>query len=286
MSQIYFYRYQITPNLAKFNGVLDFDGLGISTTKQLANTKNRIFESVIEKLQNHRTPKEIYKGRKLRDDIFELKIARSKKIAFEKNFEDQSIIAEPSIDVYICNDQDIQVIGLVWGSKAFQTKEAAISWLTVLFNRYLKYYALDLSIQPIYRSHDFWKFVRENENEIRSLEFTISYPNLPSLRKELGEALTEITKSTNSENSRLTLNAGKKKNLIIDEDDKRLNNLVNYSSSGGGKISVRTEGQRGYSNLEAVPISRSTENFPLENYSKDTFQSVINASKMATDEQG
>ena len=286
MSQIYFYRYQITPNLAKFNGVLDFDGLGISTTKQLIATKNRIFEAVIEKLQNHRTSKEIYKGRKLRDDIYELKIARSKKIAFEKNFEDQSIITEPSIDVYICNDQDIQVIGLVWGSKAFQTRDAAISWLTVILNRYLKYYALDLTIQPIYRSDDFWKFVRNNENEIRSLEFTISYPNLPSLRKELGEALTEITKSTNSETSRLTLNAGKKKNLIIDEDDRRLNNLVNYSSSGGGKISVRTEGQMGYSDLDAIPISKSTEILSPENYTINTFQSVINASKMTADEQG
>lgn len=286
MSQIYFYRYQITPNLANFNGVLDFEGLGISTTKQLAATKNRIFESVIKKLQGHRTSKEIYKTRKLRDDIYELKIAKAKKIEFEKNFEDQSVIAEPSIDVYICNDQDIQVIGLVWGSKAFQTRDAAISWLTGILNRHLRYYSLDLTIQPIYRSHDFWKFVRNNENEIKSLGFTISYPNLPSLRKELGEALTELTKSTNSENSRLTLNAGKKKNLIIDEDNERLNNLVNYSSSGGGKIIVRTEGKRGYSDIKAVPISKSTEHFPPEEYTKDTFQSVINKSKMTSDEQG
>ena len=284
MSQIYFYRYQITPNQSKLNGILDFDGTGISTTKQLAAAKNKIFASILDKLQDYRTPKEIYKVKMIRDDIYELRIARSKKIAFEKNFEDQSVIAEPSIDVYICNEQDIQVMGLVWGSKAFQTREAAISWLNSVLNRYLRFYALDLTIQPIYRSHDFWKFVKSRENEIRSLEFTFSYPNLPSLRRELGEALTEITKSTNSETSRLALNAGKKKNLVIDQSDQRLTNLVNYSSSGGGKIAVKTEGQRGYSDINAVPIQKSTDEALPEDYTKETYQSIIYESKINPDE--
>lgn len=58
-----------------------------------------------------------------------MQFARRKVVEIEKDFQKKKILTEPSLQVVICTNPEIQMIAMKWGTKAFQTKEAAIRWI-------------------------------------------------------------------------------------------------------------------------------------------------------------
>ncbi len=279
MSTYFFYRYQVTPNRSRFNHELDFDGKGVGSIEELEERKGEYFKGVLDRYLDYSTDAVISKG-EVEGNLYDMYFAKRKLLEFEKDFKIQRIETEPSLNVVVCTDTKIQMIAMRWGTKAFRTKEAAIRWIASRISRFLSAAALDLSITPVYKSEDFWKYARLNTDNISGIQFTITYPNLPSARKEIGETLKALTRSTNSGKTVLQLSSAGKGPLEIAEDDEYLKDLVDYSAEGGSEIKIKETKSRSFSSLDTKPITRIIEDESLFPVDAEVFRSVLKESTM------
>ena len=137
-----------------------------------------------------------------------------------------------------------------------------------------------MSISPVYKSEDFWHYALQNTDNISGIQFTITYPNLPSARKEIWESLKTLTKDTNSGKTTLQLSSAGKGSLEINKDNEYLKNLVDYSAEGGSKIKIREEGSRRFINLKTKPITRDFKDKTPLSINIETFKDVLKESTM------
>ena len=98
---------------------------------------------------------------------------------------------------------------------------------------------MTIDVRRIYDETDFWTIVAGNPNSIEKVRFRFAYPNLPALNKNVKEALAEVSKSTASGNSELTLEAQKGASLNISKDDANLSSLVQMSADGGEEVKIK-----------------------------------------------
>lgn len=242
MSKYILYRYQFSPIQSNVRSLFPMDAANMSD-KELMLKKQTLFSSLFNENVELKFKKrnKIYNHKMLfsQGGFFVFKIANDKIVNLEENFKKCKHEYSPSCNVIIDNRNDVQYIAVEEKKNVFTSTDIVSSILQSTFSKYLQPYRLNITIRRIYDETDFWTIVAGNPNSIEKVRFRFAYPNLPVLNKNVKEAIAEVSKSTASGNSELTLEAQKGASLNISKDDVHVSSLVQMSADGGEEIKIK-----------------------------------------------
>lgn len=120
-------------------------------------------------------------------------------------------------------------------------------------------YQLRLHTERVFSKSHFWQLIREHKDKITWIEFEFVTPNMANISNTLSSTLKELAKDTNSSQSNLQLRSDPASSLDINPDDETLQGLVDYTSEGGGDISIKIKGFR-----KRIQTSRSIREIELD----------------------
>ena len=236
------FRYQLLPIDRFLQGNLL---TGVSSIDELISRKNEFFSEAINGTKNfsdkrHETiTKKLYE----KDDFFLLRIAHNKSIHREtKDFRDEVIDNWPSILVAIWNDPEKQFIAVQRRSTAFSSSEVVVKMIINSLSRQLSNHHLRAIHEPLFEKQQFWSLLHQYEGKIKSVEFEIITPNMANISGSLSDDLKDFAKATNSAKNKLKIESDPEAPLHLEESNRTLQGLVNYSSEGGGNISLKIDG--------------------------------------------
>ena len=241
----HFYRYQLLPlnNISRL----------IYTKEELIKNKNLFFYEALQDLSHkERSQKRIYRYEIIDslDQIFYMIV--DKKIDLNIVLEDHShdkIPTYPYSNIFIDNNKETQLIAIEYLSY-LKPKNVIKNFQTNL-NKKLYEKGLCIKISQIYQKKSFWEFVENNHDSISKVSFNIITPNMSSISFNLNEEIKDIAKEIGAHETKLSLKAQAGEVLHLQKDNKTIEGLVDYSSQGGGRITV---------NLQGVKISFDTNN--------------------------
>lgn len=243
LKQIVFneYRYQLLPVSQQFQINL-FDE--IKSIDDLKSKKNDIFAKIFQAINifSYSRGQIIHKKVAAIDDIFLLRIGVERDLKRKtKEFEIEDIENwEPSLIVFN-NKPDVQKC-LIQQYGGFQDTKTIAKLLEDNFNKSLQEYQLSISFQPIYEENYFWSLVAKYKGKITQIDFELISPNMSSITSNIKLDLGELNKNTNTKTTHLQLNSDKSSFLTPSKKDELVHSLVEYSSKGGGDISIRAKG--------------------------------------------
>jgi hypothetical protein len=243
LKQIVFneYRYQILPVSQQFQMNI-FDE--IKSIDELKAKKNDIFAKIFQAISTFSYPRRqiIHKKVAAIDDIFLLRIGVERDLKRKtKEFEIEDIENwEPSLIVFN-NKPNVQKC-LIQQHGGFQNTKTITKLLEDNFNKPLQEYQLSISFQPIYEENYFWSLVAKYKGKITQIDFELISPNMSNITGNLNLDLGELNKNTNTKTTHLQLNSDKSSFLTPSKEDELVHRLVEYSSKGGGDISIRAKG--------------------------------------------
>jgi hypothetical protein len=111
--------------------------------------------------------------------------------------------------------------------------------LAKIFSKYLLPHGLSIEFEQLFESNTFWSFAKKYEGRIKTVDFEIVKPNLAKISDSIKNTLKPLIEETNSHKTHLKLEAPREGVLEnIDSDNEKINGLVEYSSEGGGNISM------------------------------------------------
>ena len=178
-----------------------------------------------------------------KDDFFLLRIAHNRSIHREtKDFRDEVIDNWPSILVAIWNDPEKQFIAVQRRSTAFTSCEVVVKMIINSLSRQLSNHHLRAIHEPLFEKQQFWSLLHKYEGRIKSVEFEIITPNMANISGSLSDDLKDFAKATNSAKNKLKIESDPEAPLHLMENNLTLQGLVNYSSGGGGNISLKIDG--------------------------------------------
>lgn len=242
MAKYILYRYQFSPIQSSVQSMFPGEADKVSDD-ELMQKKQTLFASLFDKdaeLKFKRGNK-LFNHKMLfsQGGFFVFKIANDKSVSLEENFTKCKHEYSPSCNVIIDNRKNIQFIAIEEKKNVFKSTDVVSSILQDSFSKYLQSYRLAIDIRHIYDETDFWTIVEDNRNSIEKVRFRFSYPNLPALNKNVKEAIAEVSKSTKSGKSELTLESQKGCSLNVSKDDVNISSLVQMSADGGEEINIK-----------------------------------------------
>lgn len=236
------FRYQLLPIDRFLQGNLL---TGVSTIDELVSRKNEFFSEAIIGTKNfsdkrHQTiTKKLYEDK----DFFLFRIAHNRAIHREtKDFRDEVIDNWPSLLVAIWNRPDKQFFAVQRRSTAFSSCEIVVKMIINAISPQLSHHHLRAIHEPLFEKQQFWSLLRQYEGKIKSVEFEIITPNMANISGSLSDDLKQFAKATNSTRNKLKIESDPEAPLHLEEDNNTLQGLVNYSSEGGGNISLKIDG--------------------------------------------
>lgn len=237
------YRYQILPVSNSIQLSL-FDE-SITTIDELKARKNEIFWQELTSLKELEYSRGdlnfVIDG--IVDNVAIMSINCKKTIKVPtKNFTETNIEMWPPIHVGINNDPEIQKIVISVNNKAFQSSKTVAKIITENMNQVLIKHNLSIFIKPIYEASEFWHIVDKYENLISQVRFELISPNMSNISSSLKIDLHELHKNTNTVKTNLELNSPDDSTLQIKRSDELIESLANYSSQGGGDVSLKIKG--------------------------------------------
>lgn len=229
------FRYQIIPVTTQFNLMYDIN--------DVIRRKN---EEFFEKLCFF-AKRSDFKGKTIynfnidrRDDMMALLTVQRRKnvkIINEDKFE-EIVDSFPYITVFIDNTPEHQILA-VETSKDYTSPKSIAKYFNEKINGLLADSHLAVKISPLYKKSDFWSFIEEHKDKISRINFELITPNMSNISHSLSEELKSLSKSTKSSLTNLNICAERGKSLVIDQQNQGIASMVDYSSDGGGEISVR-----------------------------------------------
>ena len=96
--------------------------------------------------------------------------------------------------------------------------------------------------EPLFEKKHFWSLLHQYEGKVKSVEFEIITPNMANISGSLSDDLKDFAKATNSTRNKLKIESDPEAPLHLEESNGTLQGLVDYSSEGGGNISLKIEG--------------------------------------------
>lgn len=96
--------------------------------------------------------------------------------------------------------------------------------------------------EPLFEKQQFWSLLHKYEGRVKSVEFEIITPNMANISGSLSDDLKDFAKATNSTRNKLKIESDPEAPLHLVEENRTLQGLVNYSSEGGGNISLKIDG--------------------------------------------
>jgi len=236
------FRYQLLPIDRYLQGSLL---TGVATVEELIERKNDFFAEALSGTNSfsnkmHETvTKRLYE----RDGFFLFKIANNRSIHREtKEFKDEIIDNWPAILVGIWNRPDRQLIAVQRRTSAFSSSEVVVKLILGKLSDQLGHHHLRAIHEPLFEKKQFWAILNQYQGKVKSVEFEIVTPNMANISGTLPEDLKEFAKQTNSTRNRLKIESDPEAPLHLDESNRVLQGLVNYSSEGGGNITVKIDG--------------------------------------------
>jgi hypothetical protein len=237
------YRYQILPVSQVIQ--LDLDG-EIQSIEDLKQKKNKFFKRVVEGTntfsysKGELTHKKIYIG----PEVFILKLGVERDLIRKtREFEIEKVENWPTVVVAFNNNPKVQKC-LVQQRGGFQHTLTVVKILENTFNAGLHKYQLSLAFEPIYKKRYFWDLVDQYKGKITQLEFELISPNMSNISASLQLDLGALNRTTNTQRTNIQLNSDRDSYLTPSQDDNVISGLVDYSSQGGGNISIRAKGIR------------------------------------------
>ena len=103
---------------------------------------------------------------------------------------------------------------------------------------------LSLHIEPLFNKTYFWRLVEEYKNRITCLEFEFITPNMANISQTLASTLKNLGKDTNAVREELTLQSDSASSLDITQSNETIRGVVEYTSEGGGDITLKIKGIR------------------------------------------
>ncbi|WP_298981030.1 hypothetical protein [uncultured Psychrobacter sp.] len=236
------YRYQILPIDRFLQGDLFND---IGSIEELISRKNEFFKKALEGTTNFSSGRQDTITQKLYEDenFYLFKIAYNKSMHREtKDFRAEVIDHWPSLLVAIWNDPEKQFIAVQRRTTAVSSTEVVVKTILASITPILESYHLRAVYESLFEKQKFWSLLHRYEGRIRSLEFELITPNMANISSSLSEDLKMFAKATNSIKNELKIQSDPKSSLHLDEENPTLQGLVEYSSEGGGNISLKIEG--------------------------------------------
>lgn len=241
MAKFQLYRYQLLP-IDRHTTDL-FEGL---TTEQLIEQKNEIFSKALGFVRDHR-----HRGKNLAvkiqenadRDAFLLGIAPNRTLVREtEEFVKEAVSNWPRVTSIVLNRPDEQLILVQERVAAFSSTKTVINLICNATRQSLERAGLTLVVQPLFDEREFWSLVRQNRNMITWVDFEFVTPNMANISGSLKDALKSLAKDTNSTQSNLQLRSNPNSSLDLDASSDVVKGLVEYSSLGGGNISLKVRG--------------------------------------------
>lgn len=235
--RFHLYRYQLLPT-NRFQS----DLYGAKSVGELIAKKNELFREALNipaAFQNGRTDtvtKKLFE----QDDFIIFRIAAKRPHNHEtKDFRTETIDEWPSIHVVVWNKPDKQLIAIQQRSAAFQKTDAAMRLIFESITPVLQKHQLTAIWEPLFEEHVFWDLVKMHEGQIQEVEFEIVTPNMANISGVLPDNLKDFARETNSVRNKILIKADPSSALKIDDTSATVKGLVEYSSKGGGDISLK-----------------------------------------------
>lgn len=236
------YRYQLLP-IDRHTDDL-YGGL---TTSELIERKNSIFAQTIPFIRTHR-----HRGSDLSvrlestdDDTLILSIASKRALTRETpDFRKEQIENWPHVTAIILNRPDEQFIVVQDRPTAFASTETVVKLIQRATRASLERAGIRLHTERVFSKSYFWQLVQQFQDKITLIEFAFVTPNMANISNTLSDTLKELAKDTNSSQSNLQLRSDPASALDLGPTDPTVQGLVEYTSQGGGDISIKVKGVR------------------------------------------
>lgn len=260
--RFHLFRYHLLPIDNVTPKLFDF---GVLTVDELKEKKNVIFNSVLFSLPTSKNNSNPLKLEDQDGEFFLFKIAQKKSTKITQNFQVKSIDNEPYVYVVINNNPTIQKIAISENIEAFSNPEVVKNIIKKALKQELEKNGLNIEIEQLFNAISFWDFVDRNKEKLTYINFRFIKPNLANIAGSLPAALRTFSENVNSHDSNISIKAPDKGTLEnIDKSNKQIEGLVNYSSEGGGNISIKTKNTRKRYNTKENPLTLEISETSIE----------------------
>lgn len=237
------YRYQLLP-------------LDRNNTKDLYNdnspeyiiaNKNRLFADILLSF-----PKQVVADKqlvielkKLTENLFLINIAPNRPVTRETiDSQLEKVDNWPHIQAYILNEPNEQYLLVQDRIAAFANTDTVANIIKRKTRHLLEKLGLSLHIESLFDKAGFWSLIKEHKNKITYVEFEFITPNMSNISETLSTALKSLGKETNAVKEELALSSDPYSSLDISPDNETIQGLVEYTSQGGGDITLKIRGIR------------------------------------------
>lgn len=238
-----FFRYQLLPRNRYHQGEI----FGFKTVDELIKNKNKVFLEELTNIQEFH-----YNFAPLEHEIviqneniivMKFHVKRTTRIWTRKGNKPQKIENWPIFWVIINNNPLVQMMAIQHRSEAFIGGSRKVAQF---IHKTLSYYLSDrqllIEMEPIFSKKQFWEYINLQDKKIEKISFELITPNMANISEMAAESLKTIAKGSNAESTNVTMLAPKTGSLRISEEEENVRGLVDYTSLGGGTITLKIRG--------------------------------------------
>lgn len=234
-------------------------------TSEVKEKKNIFFNTVLSSLVESKNNSNPIRLHFQEDEYFVFKIAQKKTARITKDFKNETVSNEPYSYIIINNDNKVQKIAISENGEAFSNTDVIKNILSKVFKKELEQYQLNIAIEPLFDSKNFWEYVDKYKDELTYINFQYIKPNLASISKSLPADFKKFAEDVNSHESHLTIKAPVKGVLEnINKKNPVINGLVEYSSEGAGNIKLKVKKIRKHLNTTDKPVIQQIDELEIE----------------------
>jgi hypothetical protein len=242
-------------------------------TSEIIQKKNVFFDTVLSSLTDSKNNTNPIRLHDHDDEYYVFKIAQKKTTRITQDFKNQFISNEPYSYVIINNNNNIQKIAISENGEAFSNTQVVKNILSKVFKKELEKFQLNIAIEPLFDSKNFWEYVEKYKNDLTYINFQYIKPNLASISKSLPEDFKKFAEKVNSHESHLSIKAPD--NGILENINKQnpiINGLVEYSSQGAGNIKLKVKKIRKQLNTSDKPVIQQIDELEIEGAPEQVFK--------------
>lgn len=239
MAKYIIYTYQFSPIRNSSNSL--FKELDVDASESMIK-KQDIFESILLNDNTRFVYKNKEYGHKIihdKDHIIVLKLANTKSVNLEEDFQKHKQYHFPSCQVIIDNRHDVQHIAIEENSTAFADTQTVCAIMESTFRGYLKPHKLHIDIQKEFQYSEFWNTIKQYPTGITMVRFHFLYPNLPRVWESVNDLISKASETTNSKQTTFEFKAEEDENLELSENSDMLQGLVKASADSGNQITLK-----------------------------------------------
>lgn len=236
------YRYQLRPARAPVQKGLFAQDL---TNEELIEKKNEIFFECLQSFKNLMGARAnvIVKPELLDNEFSLFKLAVNRSVVIEtEDFKAKEIDDWPSFLVGFWNSPDKQYLIIQARNEAFQNTQTAMNAIKETLLQLLLERHLNIEVEPLFDRKGFWDIIAKYNGRVNEVKFDLVTPNMANISQKLTEDLKHVAKSTETVRTQLSLTAAPDSSLKLSQGDGVVDGLVDYSSQGGGNVSIKITG--------------------------------------------